>query len=141
MPWNALTVLPGLNASDMKIGLLITARMGSTRLKDKHLQTIGNHLALDCLLGRVRNEFAAELLSGVSTIWIATGNPDRNQAFNQFANGLTVRVFNGDDDNVPLRHLQIGALVPYHRGAAGQTEQRRVSIRLNGVSAPLRNGR
>lgn len=107
MPWNALTVLPGLNASDMKIGLLITARMGSTRLKDKHLQTIGNHLALDCLLGRVRNEFAAELLSGVSTIWIATGNPDRNQAFNQFANGLTVRVFNGDDDNVPLRHLQL----------------------------------
>ena len=90
----------------MTIGLLVTARMGSTRLRDKHLRDIGGRPALSHLLGRVRREFSAELLSGEVIALIATGNEARNRPLEVFTRGTSTGIFFGDDDNVPRRHLQ-----------------------------------
>jgi glutamate-1-semialdehyde 2,1-aminomutase len=90
----------------MKIGILVTARMGSSRLADKHLRDVGGRPALSWLLERITREFAAEIASGATSVWIATGQPARNAAFTALAEVSGVRVFNGDDANVPLRHLQ-----------------------------------
>lgn len=90
----------------MTVGLLVTARMGSTRLLDKHLRDIGGRPALTHLLARVEREFADELQSGRATALIVTGNEQRNKAFESLTEGTAFSVFYGDDDNVPLRHLQ-----------------------------------
>ncbi len=90
----------------MTIGILVTARMGSTRLRDKHLRRIGGVPALSHLLARITAEFAPEIESGTARVLIATGQAARNSALTQLVDGTTLGVFNGDDDNVPLRHLQ-----------------------------------
>lgn len=90
----------------MKIGILVTARMGSSRLADKHLRDVGGRPALSWLMERITTEFAAEIASGAASVCIATGQPGRNAAFAPFAETSRVELFNGDDDNVPLRHLQ-----------------------------------
>lgn len=90
----------------MQIGILITARMGSTRLRDKHLRDVAGAPALTWLLARIAHEFSAEIASANARILIATGDRERNAAFGPLAQTAGVAVFHGDDDNVPLRHLQ-----------------------------------
>lgn len=90
----------------MHIGILITARMGSTRLSDKHFRDLGGSPALNWLLSRIREEFAHELQHKTSSLWIATGNPSRNNAFIDLASTSRAEVFFGSDDNIPLRHLE-----------------------------------
>lgn len=90
----------------MRIGILVTARMGSTRLPGKHFREIAGLPALRLLLDRIVSEFRAELSADHASLFIATGNEDRNHRFLEMAAGLPVKVFYGDDDNVPLRHLQ-----------------------------------
>lgn len=90
----------------MTLGILVTARMGSSRLTDKHLRDVGGRPALAWLLERITTEFASEISAGVASVWITTGEPSRNAAFAPLAHAAGVQVFNGDDDNVPLRHLQ-----------------------------------
>lgn len=90
----------------MTIGLLVTARMGSQRLSDKHLREVGGRPALSHLLARIEQEFGAELRSGAVRALIATGNEARNRPLCELTTGSAVSVFFGDDDNVPLRHLQ-----------------------------------
>lgn len=90
----------------MTIGLLVTARMGSTRLRDKHLRQVGDRPALTHLLARLEREFSDELRSGEAVALIATGNEARNHALEGLTTGTSVGIFFGDDDNVPLRHLQ-----------------------------------
>lgn len=90
----------------MHIGIFITARMGSTRLKDKHLRSVGGLPALAWLLTRVKNEFSHEMADGRVTICLVTGNPERNAPLAPLAHAIEAKYFNGDDDNVPLRHLQ-----------------------------------
>lgn len=90
----------------MRIGILITARMGSTRLPDKHFRDISGRPALCWLIDRVETEFNDELVSGGASLFIATGNPKRNGFFSEVVAGKNSKVFFGDDDNIPLRHLQ-----------------------------------
>ena len=90
----------------MTIGLLVTARMGSTRLADKHLRDVGGRPALAHLLARVEREFARELEQGKAIALIATGGEARNRALAPLTKGTSFGMFYGDDDNVPLRHLQ-----------------------------------
>ncbi|MBV8467928.1 MAG: glutamate-1-semialdehyde 2,1-aminomutase [Burkholderiales bacterium] len=90
----------------MKIGILVTARMGSTRLTNKHIRKIGDRPALRWLLDRIGTEFQAELSAGSVSLWIATGNPQSNSTFSAVSEGSPAQVFFGSDDNVPLRHLQ-----------------------------------
>ena len=90
----------------MKIGLLVTARMGSTRLHDKHLKTLLGRPALSYLLECIENTFKKPILEGLAQVFIATGSASANTALGIFSNDH-VRLFHGDDDNIPLRHLQL----------------------------------
>ena len=90
----------------MKIGLLITARMGSTRLHDKHLKPLHGRPALSYLLERVENTFKTAVLEGLAQVFIATGSESGNTALGVLSNDH-VHLFYGDDDNIPLRHLQL----------------------------------
>jgi spore coat polysaccharide biosynthesis protein SpsF (cytidylyltransferase family) len=90
----------------MKIGLLVTARMGSTRLHDKHLKPLLGRPALSYLLGRIEHTFKAPVLEGLAQVFIATGRASGNTALGIFSNDH-VHLFHGDDDNIPLRHLQL----------------------------------
>jgi glutamate-1-semialdehyde 2,1-aminomutase len=90
----------------MRIGILVTARMGSTRLSNKHLRELAGAPALRWLLKRIATEFAGELADGQTTLWIATGNREDNAAFEAFTADTPAKVFYGSDDNVPLRHLE-----------------------------------
>ena len=90
----------------MKIGLLVTARMGSTRLHDKHLKPLLGRPALSYLLERIEHTFKTPVLEGLAQVFIATGNASANAALGVLSND-PVRLFHGDDDNIPLRHLQL----------------------------------
>lgn len=90
----------------MKIGLLVTARMGSTRLHDKHLKPLNGRPALSYLLDRIERTFKTPVLEGLAQVFIATGNASANAALSVLSNDH-VNLFHGDDDNIPLRHLQL----------------------------------
>ena len=90
----------------MTVGILVTARMGSTRLADKHLRDIGGRPALSYLIDRIERTFDAELASGQAVAMIATGNETRNAPLSVLTAGNRTTLFHGDDNNVPLRHLQ-----------------------------------
>lgn len=87
------------------IGILVTARLGSTRLKRKHLLEAGGRPFLHWLLWRIQGEFASELASGRAVVVIATTPEPDNEAFKAFE-GQGVTVFAGSKGNIPLRHLQ-----------------------------------
>lgn len=90
----------------MATGIFVTARMGSTRLADKHLRLIDGRPALSYLLKRIDAEFDAELRSGQAEAVLVTGAESRNAALAAVIAGTGVSMYHGDDDNVPLRHLQ-----------------------------------
>lgn len=98
----------------MAIGLLVTARMGSSRLRDKHLRDIDGKPALAYLLARIEREFRSELDSGSASLWIATGNVEHNKALGAATVGTHAGMFYGDDDNVPLRHWQAAQKLQFH---------------------------
>lgn len=89
----------------MKTGVLITARLGSTRLKKKHLLTVADSPILIYLIKRIENEFSREIASGDIGIIIATSDERENREFEVFAEkGLAI--YYGSISNIPLRHLQ-----------------------------------
>ncbi len=93
------------NQIDKTIGLLITARMGSSRLRQKHLSPVSEKPILQFLIDRMAFEFKAELELGIAKIVIATSDEPENRGFEKFSNN-NVSVFYGAVDNIPLRHLQ-----------------------------------
>jgi glutamate-1-semialdehyde 2,1-aminomutase len=94
----------------MLIGILISARMGSSRLSDKHFCEIAGRPALRWLIDRITTEFEQEIAIGIASVLIATGNYERNRCFSTIATDTSTKVFFGDDNNVPLRHLQAAKL-------------------------------
>lgn len=89
----------------MKIGIFITARLGSTRLKRKHLLPVNDHPILFFLIKRIKEEFQEELIDGKVKIIIVTSDERENREFENFVkDGATV--FYGSTSNIPLRHLQ-----------------------------------
>ncbi|HEX3032891.1 MAG TPA: hypothetical protein VHS59_11760 [Bacillota bacterium] len=89
----------------MRTGILITARLGSTRLAKKHLLKINGVPILQFLLERIQREFAGELKNGKAQIAIATSDEPENREFELF-DPLGVKTFYGSRDNIPLRHYQ-----------------------------------
>ena len=89
----------------MKTGVLITARLGSTRLKRKHMLPVLAKPLLYYLIRRVSHEFQAEVSHGSLEIIIATSDEAENREF-EVLNPLGVKVFYGSRNNIPLRHLQ-----------------------------------
>jgi len=87
----------------MKTGILLSARLGSKRLKQKHLLPI-NAIPIICyLIDRVKTEFAVEINQGEIEIIICTADEEKNRPFLDF---YDVKVFFGSISNIPKRQLQ-----------------------------------
>lgn len=89
----------------MKTGILITARLGSTRLKQKHLMEVQGHPIVFYLIERIKHEFEMEINNQKIAIYIATSDEIENRALETVGNS-NVTVFYGSINNIPLRHLQ-----------------------------------
>lgn len=89
----------------MKIGIFVTARLGSSRLRRKHLLQVGGKPLMAYLLGRITTEFADEIAAGNVVTVIASSDEPENRDFEYFRSS-GVKVFFGAIDNIPLRHLQ-----------------------------------
>lgn len=88
----------------MRVGVLITARLGSTRLPRKHLLPVHGKPILQYLVDAINREFASEIAHGEMVVAIATSVYPENQEFKTAIQGCGV--FAGSDENIPLRHLQ-----------------------------------
>jgi spore coat polysaccharide biosynthesis protein SpsF len=89
----------------MKTGILITARLGSTRLKQKHMLKICEKPIIYYLIERIRRKFKEKIEQNKIEVVIATSDEPDNRAFE----GLDIanlKVFYGSIHNIPLRHLQ-----------------------------------
>jgi spore coat polysaccharide biosynthesis protein SpsF len=92
----------------MKTGILITARLGSTRLEKKHLLPVNNKPLIYYLIERIRREFGKEIRDNGVQIVIATSDEQENRQFGDFSeSGVTV--FYGSINNIPFRHSQAAA--------------------------------
>ncbi|MFZ5753914.1 MAG: cytidylyltransferase domain-containing protein [Bacillota bacterium] len=89
----------------MSTGILINARLGSTRLKKKHLLPINDKPILSYLLDRIAVEFKNELVTKQVKIVIATSDEPMNALFEEIQKD-GISVFYGSLYNIPLRHLQ-----------------------------------
>jgi spore coat polysaccharide biosynthesis protein SpsF (cytidylyltransferase family) len=89
----------------MKTGILITARLGSTRLERKHLLPVAGRPILTVLLRRINRAFRQGIAEHIVTMLIATSDEPENRQFEQFSTEGAA-VFYGSSGNIPLRHLQ-----------------------------------
>lgn len=89
----------------MRTGILITARLGSSRLKKKHLLDVKGQPILIYLIRRIKAAFQQEIEEGKIQIVIATSDEPENRQFEMFFS-QGVAVFYGSLCNIPLRHLQ-----------------------------------
>ena len=90
----------------MKLALLITARMGSSRLAQKHLIPANGKPLLYWLIRRFEKEFSPEIKSGKVVMAIATSDKPENMGFTKVVEGTSCGVIQGSDNNIPQRHLQ-----------------------------------
>jgi spore coat polysaccharide biosynthesis protein SpsF len=90
----------------MKNGILIVARTGSKRLKDKHFLKVGETPILSFLIERIKSEFKLEIEKKLIEIVIVTSENQENKKFELFKELNNISVFYGSDHNIPLRQLQ-----------------------------------
>lgn len=88
------------------IALLITARVGSSRLAEKHLIEANKKPLLYWLIKRFEKEFEKEIAENQVSIAIATSEKPENEKFSVATEGTSCSIIKGSDDNIPLRHLQ-----------------------------------
>jgi spore coat polysaccharide biosynthesis protein SpsF len=81
----------------------IIARLGSTRLPDKHLLLINGQPILTYLVKRIKNEFINELENSQLDIIVLSGDPVKNSALGTFAMHAGISIYFGDDSNIPKR--------------------------------------
>jgi len=89
----------------MKVGIFVTARMGSSRLKGKHFRQVLCEPIIKYLLGSICKEFESEIIKKDVYCLITTGNEIINKKFLSLKTS-NVDIFFGDDQNIPLRHLK-----------------------------------
>ncbi|MDQ7949574.1 MAG: hypothetical protein REI78_07645 [Pedobacter sp.] len=87
------------------VGILFTARLGSSRLSRKHLFEAGGRTFIEWLTGRFIREFKTEIENGAVKLVLATSDQPENNAFQQVLDPLGVDVFYGAVSNIPQRHL------------------------------------
>gem|GEM_PF-507646 len=94
----------------MTWGILITARLASTRLPGKHLRPAAGKSMLHWLIERCRRTFASELSDSRVHLVLATTTEPLNDPFEELRiPGL--KIFRGSVHNIPLRHLQAAAAI------------------------------
>ena len=90
----------------MTTGIFVTARVGSTRLPQKHLIDAHKKKFIEWLVGRYVHGFSDEISRGEVKVVIVTSTERGNEKFRELFSRDNVSVFFGDNDNIPLRHLQ-----------------------------------
>lgn len=89
----------------MSTGILISARLESTRLRRKHLLKVNEVPILSFLIKRIKNEFLHEIISKKIKIIISTSKETKNKELELFKQD-GVSVFYGSINNIPLRLFQ-----------------------------------
>lgn len=87
----------------MNIGILIQARMGSTRLPGKVLETIGS----EPLIVRVLNELL--FVSNASSIQVVTSESSKDDALCEVVKNSGFKYFRGDELDVLGRYLSVAS--------------------------------
>lgn len=90
----------------LKIGIFVTARLGSKRLENKHLQLACGKTILSYLLSRISNEFHEEIKNQEAILCISTSNETLNLPLVEVAREASCQIFQGSIHNIPLRHLE-----------------------------------
>jgi spore coat polysaccharide biosynthesis protein SpsF (cytidylyltransferase family) len=88
------------------IGIFITARLGSTRLSEKHIIEVNGKPFIVWLTERFSTAFKEEIDNGEIKIFITTSIKPENKKFNTIFKGNGIFVYQGADENIPLRHLE-----------------------------------
>ena len=88
------------------IGLLILARMGSGRLAQKHLIEANHKPLLYWLIKRFETEFEAEIKARKVCLIISSSEKPENKNFSVVIQDTSCQLFQGSDNNIPLRQLQ-----------------------------------
>lgn len=93
----------------MEIGIFVTARLGSSRLKKKHLLSVQGRPIIYYLINRIYGAFQELIEASTVKIIIATSDEPENREFERI-NLDEATVFYGSLRNIPLRHLQAADL-------------------------------
>ena len=91
----------------MKTGFLICARLGSSRLRRKHLIPADGIPFILHLIRRINHQFAAERAAGQAMAVVIASDEPENRDFLPAVRG-EAEVFFGSVENIPLRQLQAG---------------------------------
>ena len=87
------------------IGVFITARLGSTRLSEKHLIEVKGKPFIEWLIERFQTKFYQKIKKKELKIFVTTSINPENQKFELILDKNQVEIFYGSDENIPLRHL------------------------------------
>jgi len=87
------------------IGIFITARLGSTRLSQKHLIEIEGKPMIKWLVERYSIGFQNDIQDQKIKIFITTSRNQENHLFDTIFESSNIEIFYGADSNIPLRHL------------------------------------
>jgi spore coat polysaccharide biosynthesis protein SpsF len=88
------------------LGILIIARLGSSRLSRKHLIEAHGRSFLEWMVGRINVEFKSEIDANQIKVVVATSDEPENRDFETLLKNTNVDVFYGSLDNIPVRQLQ-----------------------------------
>lgn len=97
-----------MGRSDMKIGIIIQARMGSGRLPGKVLKQIGNKTLLEHIMYRLQR------LQTQAQIIIATTKEKKDDALAEFCIEHGYTIFRGDEENVLERYYLCAKQYGFH---------------------------
>ena len=92
------------------VGVFITARLGSTRLNEKHLIEVNGKPFIEWLVKRFLISFNTKIKRNDLKIFITTSTKIENNKLESIFDESEVKVFYGSDENIPLRHLECAIL-------------------------------
>ena len=87
----------------MRTGVFITARLGSSRLANKHMLAVDGVPIISFLIRRINAEFKKEIETGDVSVVICTSKETMNERFLELEGA---DVYFGSVHNIPLRHIQ-----------------------------------
>jgi spore coat polysaccharide biosynthesis protein SpsF (cytidylyltransferase family) len=88
------------------IGIFITARLGSTRLYQKHLIEICGKPMIQWLIDRFSEGFQNDILEQKIKLFITTSTNQENHLLGTLFEKSNIEIYYGADSNIPLRHLE-----------------------------------
>lgn len=87
-------------------GILFIARLGSTRLSQKHLIKANGKTFIEWLLLRFAAQFEHEIRNGSVKLIVTTSDEPENRLFESVLADYHIDIFYGSKENIPLRQLE-----------------------------------